>query len=160
MSRRISNPKLARLCQAHEWSVSNLACALKCTRQNIRLYASGRKPMPLLERKLAAVFKLSVPDFRKIIFSKRRSHASASAACLKTVRIRQRVLWRWDRASGREQWLNGGDLLANDANFMQYRAEGMRQPRGAVIKGHRIGGAVKFQLFTVTRSGKRRSNNE
>lgn len=151
MSCTMHNRNLARLCQAHDLRLGDLEIILKCSQKNIYLYAAGRKPMPILERKLAALFKLSVPDLRKFIFSKRRLNDPAFSAYLQTVHVVYRLLWRWDRSTGKEQWFNHGEVLANDARFMGCREDGMRQPRIAIIKGRFIGEGVKFQLLSAKR---------
>lgn len=147
MSRKMANQNLARICLAHDLSIGEIACALQSTQRAIHFYATGRKPMSILERKLAALFRLSVPDFRKIIFSKRRLNDRKFAACFKIVRRRNRVFWRWDGKAGTEQYLNHGECLSNDPKFIEYRKEGMRHPRKAEIRGHRIGTIPKIELW-------------
>lgn len=150
MSRTIHNPNLARLCRAHELRIADLNCALKCTQRAIYFYATGRKPMPLLERKLATVFNLTVPDFRKIIFNKRRNHDRDIAACQQK-RIHHKEFWRYDPATQQEIYCNHGDQFSQSANFIALRTEGMRYPHGAVIKGHVVNQIAIIQLFAVNR---------
>jgi len=151
MSRRISNPKLARLCRAHELSITHLAAALKCTQQAIHVFASGRKAMPLLEEKLATTFKLKVPEFRKIIFNKGGKHVGKIMEDNQGIRRRYRAFWRYDRATGCQQWRNDGELLAEDEGFQRLMEEGKRYQR-AVIKGFWIGCTAKFWLERTRRA--------
>ena len=71
MSRCHANPKLnGLLCH---WSTRvgerlimlDLASKCRASRQAIWFYSTGRRHMPLLEAKIAAVFEISVPELRR-----------------------------------------------------------------------------------------------
>ena len=74
MTRRIANPGLAALLARKSralrepFIVADLACLCKTHRSAIHLYATGRKPMPRLEKKIARVFGISVARLRRELF--------------------------------------------------------------------------------------------
>lgn len=65
MSRTPKNKGLKALCRQRDLQIADLACLTESNGRSIHFYSTGRKACPILEEKLAKVFKMSVPDLRK-----------------------------------------------------------------------------------------------
>ena len=73
MSRVAVNPGIVRLLakaslargHGEPFVLLDLASLCGCHRSSIHLYATGRKAMPNVERKMAEVFGLTVPQLRR-----------------------------------------------------------------------------------------------
>lgn len=64
MSRRIRNSGLGNLCSIKNLQIADLECMTETSRRAILIYSTGRRHFPILEAKLATIFKLSVPELR------------------------------------------------------------------------------------------------
>ena len=65
MSRPISNSGLAALCTHTGLEIEDVALKCGCTVRAVHYYSTGRKRMPRLEKKLAALFGITVPALRR-----------------------------------------------------------------------------------------------
>lgn len=66
MSRKISNPKLAKLLRASHIALHDLAAIVGVSPRALLSYSHGR-PLPILERKLARHMKISIPELRDLL---------------------------------------------------------------------------------------------
>lgn len=66
MSRRISNPKLSALLKSSHMALHDLSAIVGVSRQKLNSYSRGQ-PRPVLERKLARVLRVSIPELRGLL---------------------------------------------------------------------------------------------
>jgi len=145
MSRTIKNNGLAHLCQAFDLRIADLDCILKCNRYAIRLYAIGRKHFPRIESGLARVFDLTVPELRKILFT--RKGAKYAALHFKVRRRRLIPIWRKD--SNCEKFLNGGEKYA-DYPIIRERIEFARQRGNGEIRINKLPiNGIRAELWSL-----------
>lgn len=81
--RQIKNPGLRALCDARKIEVADVAAFCRCDVRSIHLYTTGKKPMPLIERNMAALFKLTVPDLRAKLFPRKLPSMSKQTRSVK-----------------------------------------------------------------------------
>lgn len=136
MSRAIANPVLSRLCGLNDLAVTDIAILTGVSRQSISIYASGRKPLPLVESKLAILFKLPVPAFRRTMFSNRNRSSHASVRPDPDQVRHAHVFTLWEYRPGASQdgtYRNGGHRWTAFDNFREFQAEVRALPRGGKI---------------------------
>ena len=146
MSRRISNPKLAELLKASHMALHDLAAIVGVHRRALLAYSRGR-PLPILERKLARVLQVSIPDLRDLLginhFKRRKTHAAIAAeselfdeacASLRAYNMYEPI-WRW--ANGRGRWVNGGERFDNIPLVQRLVLDAQAHPRANIIRTRR-----------------------
>ena len=157
MSRRISNQKLATLLKASHMALHDLAAIVGVSRRELNSYFRGQS-RPVLERKLARVMRVSIPDLRDLLGinqtalrrpramqcvfvrqKRRKSHAATAAESDLFDEVRAnlsrynevKTIYRW--ANGRGRWVNGGAQLSTWSSVQPFIGIAQSVPRSIIV---------------------------
>lgn len=165
MSRRISNPQLAELLKAAHMALHDLAAIVGVHPRSLLRYSRGR-PLPILERRLARVLHVSIPDLRDLLgihqLALRRPRAmpgdfarqnrsknyeqiifNEATDSLSTYNAAT-TIYRW--SGGRGRYVNGGARYAAYQGFQSFVAIAQSVPRACIMHDRR----GKFWVMRIT----------
>lgn len=139
MSRKISNQKLARLLKEAQLGIKDIAVMAGANRTTVLRWTCGL-PRPVLERKVARIFGVSVDELRLVVGLRQKRRGENERAifdeAVKAGRRRRRAVCVWRQADGVGKFVNGGERFARQypGGFaeLQRIAAGVR--RAAVMR--------------------------